>query len=270
MLAYLLPYLAVNGMYQRVYERFLLPVLPIAATFIAWSLGRIASDLGRRRAQVARVLTVLLVAAPAAVAWRLTDIRRAPSTQTQAAAWLEGHAQPSDRILVTRDLRLPLTETVVSEVEGQGDVQSNPAHDRVHWTEYQVHVLGASRPEPAWNLVWMPVVGAKGNLLQRMDEDPAWYVDQRYGDFLVAMLFTNGRIAPGLEKVHEEFRRRGESLAVFTPDGGVVHSGHPLAYQDETCPGNVPFAWRVWNAERMGPVIEILRPPHREPPAKRD
>jgi len=267
--AHALPYLVVCGMYQRVYERFLLPVLPAFAILATWGLRRLALAEARPLRLLARGLSALFLLGPLAVAWRLTEIRRAEPTQALAARWLEEHAPRDARVLVTRDLRLPLFESRVSEAEELGDAPLEPAQDRIHWSHYQLHVLGEHRPVDAWNLVWMPVAGADGKLLGRMNREPEWYVEQRYGDFLVAMLFDQGRIAPGLGKVHREFRRRGELLARFSPDGEREFSGHPLVYQDETCPGNRSFAWRVWNARRMGPVIEILKPPHTRPPGRR-
>jgi hypothetical protein len=269
LLAHLVPYLAVCGAYERVYERFLLPVLPTLATFAAWGLVRLARGTALRRRVVAGV-TALAVVVPATVAWRLTELRVADDTQTLVAGWLEENADPSDRIIVTRDLRLPLLETAVSDREEQGDRPMDPdPHNRVHWTQYQHHVIGLERTPPAWNLVWMPVVGSNGALVKRMNSNPAGYVRQRYGDYMVGMLYTQGRIHPALGKVHAEFRAQGELLARFTPDGEQERSGHPLVYQDETCPGNMSFAWRVLLAERMGPVIEILRLPHKLPPGKR-
>ena len=268
-LAHALPYLVVCGAYQRVYERFLLPVLPAFAIWASWGLRRLTLAGARPVRLLAWGLLAAFLLGPLAVAWRLTEIRRAEPTQALAARWLEEHAPRDARILVTRDLRLPLFESRFSEAEELGDVPIEPALDRIHWSHYQHHVLGERRPADAWNLVWMPVLGSEGKLLGRMAREPEWYVDQRYGDFLVAMLFDRGRIAPGLGEVHQEFRRRGELLARFSPDGTQQLSGHPLVYQDETCPGNRSFAWRVWNAERMGPVIEILKPPHALPPGRR-
>lgn len=265
-LSFLIPYLAVCGAYERVYERFLLPVLPVFAVFVAWGL-RLLARLGPRPPIIG--LSTILLLAPAAIAWRLGEIRVAPSTQELAAGWLEQNSEVEDRVLVTLDLRLPLFETYVSEVEEQGglpDVQ--PAQDRIQWTEYQHHILGPERPEDARNLVWMPV-GKQAELLPKMNQDPARYVERRFGDLLVAMLFDRGRWHPSLGKIHAEFRQQGKLLARFSPDGTDALSEHPLAYQDETCPGNVSFAWRVWNAERMGPVIEIIRPPHSQPPSRR-
>ena len=269
-LAHAVPYLLVCGAYERVYERFLLPVLPAFALFVGWALVRLVHSSARPLRVAGTTLLAVAVLGPGIVAWRLTELRVAEPTQALAARWLEENADPSQRILVTRDLRLPLIKSWVSHVEENGDVKPQPAIDRVDWNEYQFHVLGESRPADAWNLVWMPVIGAKGDLLGVMNRDPARYVDQRYGDLLVAMLFDQGRIAPGLGKVHAEFLRRGELLARFSPDGEPELSAHPIVYQDETCPGNVSLAWRVLRAERMGPVIEILEPPHDRPVGKRE
>ena len=259
--AYVLPYLLVNGMYARVYERFLLPMIPFLGTFAAWGLARLAVT---PCAKAIPVVTALLLLPSAWVGWQLTELRRAPNTLELAGAWLEEHADPaSDRVLITRPVRLPFFETLLSEAEEGGD----PSHDpRLTWTEYQSQVLPDARPAPAWNAVWMPLSNRPGlNRLKFMAQNPERYVQQRFGAYLVAEVFAEGRISRGLEAVHEVFRAQGELLARFSPDGQLSISEHPLKYQDETGVSVPHFAWRVLRAECMGPVLEILRPPHLQP-----
>lgn len=253
LLAYVLPYLLVTGLYQRVYERFLLPLIPALAILTGWGLERLS---GGRPGRLALLAAIVLVP-PTLIAWRLTELRLAPCTQELAAQWLVDYAHPAqDRILVTRSLQLPLFETVASDEEELRSRRApRPPYTRQHWSDYQRNVLGSARPRPAWNLVWMPVEDLRG-----MARRPADYVRSQVGDLLVAEIFAAGRVHRGLTRVHREFRREGELLARFTPYRSSFLGEHPMQFQDETSVRPAPFAWRVLQAERMGPVIEILRP----------
>ena len=81
------------------------------------------------------------------------------------------------------------------------------------------------------------------------------------GDYLVAEVHDQGRRAAILSLIPLLSRRRGALLARFSPDGADGFSEHQLTYQDTTSVPPPHFAWRVLGAERMGPVIEIIRPP---------
>lgn len=265
--AYAVPYLVVNGLYERVYERFLLPVVPLMAVGAAWAVSRLAARWPRP-ALVAPLVLVLL-APPALVAFRLTELRARPTTQELAAEWLEEHASPDDRILVTRKLNLPLWRSPVA-LAGEGPAaDERSVHVRVHWNQYQKADPRAERRGETWNLVWFPPVTSLGKMLKRMRERPDEFVRRQFGDWAVVEQFTQGRIDPGIGAVARAFRRASEPgvLARFSPDPEGTGTGHPLAYQDAVGGRRVeaePMAWRVLRAERMGPVIEILQPPFHE------
>jgi hypothetical protein len=246
LLAFALPYLAVFGLYERTYERFLLPLLPYLALVAACGLWRLPS---RARAAVA----VAALALPTCATVQLVRSRAAPDTQARAAAWMAGHLSPADDVLVTTKIDLPLVRVPDRRTFG-GEPALGRAFFFAPWTRYQAELARevGELDVPQWNLRWM----ASG--LEHYAPIVADAVHTQGGDYAVVEVYAD-RAHPLGTHVTEAFRAQGELLARFSPDADPHYSEHPLGYQDETTVRNPHFTLRILQARCSGPVIEIYR-----------
>jgi hypothetical protein len=100
-------------LYERTYERFLIPLLPyfaLAAAYALRELARAGSNVlpSLKRPSGGAALTSAFLALPLLGTWCLSSSRAAPHTTTQAARWLERNASPSTDVALTSTLDLPL------------------------------------------------------------------------------------------------------------------------------------------------------------------
>jgi len=259
MLAFVLPYALVIGLYQRSYERFLLPLVPFLALLAAWGVARLAEtlrSLASRRALVVPA-AVLLLGFPTLVAARLVALRLAPSTLQQAAAWVEEHAEPaSGRVLLGRPLTLPLFKSHASLALDAGQ-----RLDRgLGWASYQSAVLGEARPQPAFHVSWIAEPDEPA-LQAALAQGPRRWVTSLPADIGIIEPCVDESVSLTLAVVTAALRDSCERLARLSPDGEPDAHGTRLAYQDEAAGAVVPMAWRVLHAARCGPVLEIFRLP---------
>ena len=129
--AHAIPYLLVIGVYQRIFPRFALPLVPYAACLAAFALWRLHGWAGARSAlarRCARLATALAFAAPLAFALRLVTLRAGPDTIEEATAWVETHLDPvRERVLQLPPLQLPLfpdEASLTSDLDGTARAQS--------------------------------------------------------------------------------------------------------------------------------------------------
>jgi len=96
-LGYVLPYVAVFGLYDLTFERFALPLVPFLAVAAACALSALWSRIPERRRSVYAAATgaAAVLALPALGTWRLGSFRSQPDTFELAARWLEEHAVPA-------------------------------------------------------------------------------------------------------------------------------------------------------------------------------
>ena len=263
MWSYAVPYLVVNGLYERTFERFLLPLVPVFAVVTAWGLARLVGRWPRRSVAVA--LGALLIVPPTFVALRLVHLRLQPTTQELAAEWLEANGEMGvDRVLVTLGIQLPNWSSLESQVEAGLRKPSQSVRRPIDWDQYQVRRFeGPPTQEYGWNLVPYPLGTLTRRRLLELVERPDFFTRRMRGRFVVAEQFTQGRVHASLGELYQSLRKRAEDgvVARFSPDPEGTGTGHPLAYQDETRIGKVVgpvMFWRILHAERMGPTIEIL------------
>lgn len=265
-LAYAVPYFAVIGLYQRSYERFLLPLLPFLAVLSAYGLSAIvewaraasrspAQPLARGRLAGASLLVALWIGYPALAAVRLTNARVAPSTHERAAAWVAEEDVPRTRsVLLTPATCLPLFH----------DTTDLPGRMQMHlraslWPYYQLRTFGGDSPEPKVELAWMDLRTKADR--KRAQQRPAAYLDSLRAELIVLEVYVGGRNHPLLESLRVALLARGERLARFSPDRDPDRSDQPIGYQVETIPERIHRSWRILQAESEGPVIEVYRWP---------
>jgi hypothetical protein len=105
MLAYVLPYALVFGLYRYSEDRLGLPLLPFAACLAAYAWKRVCSTLPRL---AGAVLAAAVLAVPAIGVLRLGLQRTRPDTSTQMARWVGEHVTPSARVQLVPPVELPL------------------------------------------------------------------------------------------------------------------------------------------------------------------
>lgn len=260
-LSFVVPYAVLVLAYERTYERFLLPLLPYLALAAAFALRELARALARRvpsfgepAGQVG--LAAAALALPAFGSWRLSEIRSAPHTTAVAAQWLSSSAQPAQDIAVWPGLELPLARDLAKVGPWPGPKVPVEARFQWPWTRYQsLHpdLPAAER----WSLRWMPAKPLQ------MRNEPGAYVAEQAGELTVLEVFADNRTDPAGTRVREALRERAELLVRIGPDGPGSESDHPLGYQEETSVPAPLFLFRVLNARRTGPVIEVYGPPRR-------
>jgi hypothetical protein len=255
-LSFVLPYVFVVGIYQHVYERFLLPLLPYLACVSAWGL---ACLWDRSRATVARTLValgVLLgVLAPAYGAWRLIEVRGAPTTNEVAGRWLEEHLDLANaNVVLTPSLDMPLAR----HAEGLLVNGTPPSRrSKYYWARYQIELELQRRPQPQWKLDWLRV----GSLaeLQELEREPLEVLARKGADYAVIEVFAMGRNLPVATLLRSALQQGAERVARITPDGRDDYSENPFGYEDMAHVPPEHFLLRTLQAQRTGPVIEIYR-----------
>jgi 4-amino-4-deoxy-L-arabinose transferase-like glycosyltransferase len=260
-LSFVLPYALLILLYERTYERFLLPLLPYIAIAAAFALRELSRGLARRAPAFGETsgqvgLCAAALALPAWGSWRLSEIRAAPHTTTVAAQWLASSAQPEQRIALWPGLDLPLARDLAKLGPWPGPKVAPEARFQWPWSRFQ-----ALHPEwnavERWTLTWMPA-----KLLQ-MRESPEAFVLEQSGELTVIEVFSQNRTDPAGTRVREALAAQAELLVRIGPDGPGTESLHPLGYQDETSVPAPHFLLRVLNARRTGPVIEVYGPARR-------
>jgi len=256
-LSFVMSYALAIGLYQRSYERFLLPLLPFLAVLAAWGVARICEAVraaGARRA-LAVLLVVPMLGFPATVAARLVALRLQPDTPDVAAAWIEEHVEPAGpRIVTSRYFALPLFRTRLP----QDDDSRHRLDDGLDWLSYERVTLRAVSPSPAWHLQWIPFANDR-ELRASLQRGVRAWVASLPGEWCVNDVWTDERGVPPLAAITTALRVTSERLARISPDGDAPAWEAGLGYQDEIIGSVPPMAWRVLHARRFGPVVEIYR-----------
>lgn len=258
LLSYVLPYAFVIGLYQRSYERFLLPLVPFLALLSAW-VARELVEATRRGPRALRAGALLACALallfPAVVAGKLAYLRCAPSTYELAARWVEEEVAPErQRVLQNVPLILPLFRAPAA-IEAEAALRVG-GRNRL-WYEYQSAALAEARVEPAYDLRWIPLF--KRSEREALLAAPAEYVGALQGDFALIEVFEEGRIDPSGNALLRALDARAELRARFSPDSDPRRYDAPLVYQDETGGTVPPMAWRILGARRLGAVLQAYR-----------
>lgn len=254
-LAFVIPYLVAIGMYQRTYQRFVLPLVPYECALAAWALWR-ATVLASRAGAVARrcalVLALALVLFQCFAAWKLVHVRAQPDTITQAARWIESHAAPSARVSVLPTIDLPLLESQAARTANM-TTMADPAFP---WFLYQVDLPPGAFEGDGWNLYAMPLATDAKRTAARAD--PVAFVRDQHADYVALEVFAGAR-RPFLGSIRAAAAAQGELVARISPDAVDRGENLPLVYQDDEYPYTTPWFARVLRARCVGPVVEIYK-----------
>ncbi|MCY2959731.1 MAG: glycosyltransferase family 39 protein [Planctomycetota bacterium] len=240
--AFALPYLAVVGPLNEVFERFLLPLLPWIATLGAAVLVRLAGPKPGRSAAVGAIA----VAAPLLLLLQFARVSAAPDSYELATRWFaEQEDSRSARVILSPGLVLP----VPFEAESLRADLSDRSGRTSAWPQYQ-----GTRPDeefPAWRL---PHYMTPGRLSQKPEEGlAAWFEGLRPRYVVLERSKKNLFLAGGRE-LAELTRTRG--TLVFQTGGeapGIEELGL-LHYQAMD-----GYVRRLLRTERFGAALEVWR-----------
>lgn len=242
-LAFVIPYLLVFGLYGRTYQRFLLPLLPYLALFIGWSFS----------AWRAPWVAAALLAPQLALALQFGRVHARPSTVDQAADWVERNIPAgSARIAFLPTFELPLAYSAAA-LERNTTMLANRQRP---WFRYQRSLSDELRVGPGHELTALPLDG--DNFRRAQSETQAWLAEQP-ADYFVIEVYTDGRKPLVLSGIHPTLPALADRVARFAPLGAAQEDNWPLTYSDDEYPHKHAWALQLLRAERMGPVIEVWR-----------
>jgi hypothetical protein len=251
-LAFVLPYTLVISLWEENYERFVIPLLPFLACFVAWSARELGLRLGGLARATATAVFVGALALPGYASARLAWLRHRPDTAERAAAWIEEHLDPARHTIFAMPWwDLPLVRTEESLQDRRG---GKPFHVISTWKTYQASFPPGALPPPHWTIISMVIVvgfdgATREGLCQYLDSfGPGYYV-----------IDAKKRGHPWMRWMSEELELRGTLLERISPDKDEWAWNYPLFDQDGVEPDWPDMTPRLLGARSVGPVIEIYR-----------
>ncbi|MBL8860594.1 MAG: glycosyltransferase family 39 protein [Planctomycetes bacterium] len=240
--AYALPYLAVVGPLNEVFERFLLPLLPWIATFGAALVVRLAGHSARRAVAFGAAAAV----APLLVLVHFARVCARPDTAEVARAWIESDPERrAARFVLSPGLVLPAPFDAASL---EAALQDRAGRSSV-WPAYQ-----GTRPATEFPATRVAQYMTPAVLSQRPAEGLAEWVDATAPDYIVLERTRRNRFLAGGRELASLASERG-TLA-FATDGsapGIEEQGL-LHYQSMD-----GYVRRLLRAERFGAPLQVWR-----------
>jgi len=251
-LAHALPYMIAIGMWQRSYQRFLLPLLPYFALLAAWGAWWIVERVSKREI-VRYALVGLVLVMQFVTTVKLVQLRRAPDTATEAADWIATHLKQTDRIAVIPMLDLPL----LRHERGLADRARAVGREYKPWPRYQLSIPAEERALEAFDVFNMPI--ADPRLVQLLLTDPAAYVREIGADYVAVQEF-GPNIRLNLGKIRDAVKQSGTLVARFSP-WRIDRSGDTplLYYWDSEFAAESWLTWRMFAMRSLGAPVEIYR-----------
>ncbi len=249
-LAFVLPFVLLFGMYGLTFVRFALPLVAIAALAAAVLYDRTRSLTGRRLILAACALQVVC-------ALRLAHVRSRPDTARRAAAWIAANVDPErQRIVVDPGQDLPL----LRHAESLAGPDPLLGIHNYPWVNYQAATPHAARDLPAFRIANLRFLRSEQR--QRLFADPRAWILSQDADYVVVAVGCNAGTLE-LNQIEAGTRAAGELVARVSPLLVGRGDDGPLRYQDDSEIRKICLWWRVLVADSMGPVFEIYRLPRR-------
>ncbi len=245
-LSFAAPYLLLLALDQRVNDRYLLPLYPVAAVLAAAGVAGVAAKLtsGAGRAAWSTVATVACALPAVCFTW----IGCRADTFEQLASWLQ--AQPADterRLNLTPSVVPPLFPTQKS-VRRQSETSSGASQP---WIRYLSRLERTTEFDAAWEMRALPL-----NLFGRAvsAEDIVEHFTLRPPGFIVIENSARTSVWPGAEQFLATVRANSDRLATFSAEDGRYSGALPIDYQ-----GAPDLALRAVCANCLGPDLEVYR-----------
>ncbi len=237
-----LPYLAVVGPLNEVFERFLLPLLPWIAVLSAAVLVRLA---GERRGRIAAIASLALIA-PLLLAVKFARVSNARDTSELVVDWLARQSGDANVAVITSPgLVLPVpygAEALRADLDDQVGVRSV-------WTKYQGTRPDAEFPHLRANVLMTPSV-----LAQKPSAGLAAWVDAVQPTYIVLERTKKNLFLAGGRELTAIARERG--TLVYRTDGEApeIETKGLLHFQSMD-----DFTRRLLRTDRFGAAIEVWR-----------
>lgn len=244
LVAWCVAYALAIGLYQRTYQRFALPLVPVACVLAA---GGAAALAGRWRI-VGVVFAAATLASQAGLALGVARARAAEDTLEQAARAVERHVPVGERVAFMPTVELPLWMDQAS-AERNAKALDDPAFP---WFQWRLRSRGG--PSAGRELVAFPLSLPAEREAARAD--PAAFLARLDARWFVVEDQTGRR--PVLVALREELKRSGRLVARFSPHDDPAEC-LPLAYQDDEFGRSLPWTWRLAKGGRAGPVVELWK-----------
>ena len=265
--AYLVPYLAVLGVYGETFERFVLPALAPLACFAAWG----AAELARHGGRIVAASLVLLLGLPVAASGRLAWLHTRPDTLEQAAAWVAERA-PDEAVFLSPIPRITFGDSAMElPLLRTREALSGPGGPGVRyyniWSKYQRRLAPGAALPPLYELSWLKWNARRAGVpqgtspLEFLAANPrAFFVESGPGVYVV----EDHRARPTNETeilLQDALAAFGTQVAHFSPDPPESETGFPFPYQDRDEQGGrwPHVTWRCLRARRSGPIVEVWR-----------
>ncbi|MBM3991960.1 MAG: hypothetical protein FJ298_13260 [Planctomycetes bacterium] len=255
-LGFALPYLVAIGLFERTYERFVLPLLPFLAVFAAWGAQRLAARLGEKVVALACGFALVL---PASACVKLAWLRCRPDTLGDAARWLA--ARGDDETMYVSAAPPALDLPLVRKPEGLLFYGKRPKLPLSPWTAWQARMETGALDVPTYDLRWL--VAPRGEAAA----DLPTYIETLAPALFLIEVYEQRTNHPLQVRLREALRAKGERLARFSPDRDPEASELELFYQlsdhfnDDEFVTWPHFTLRLLRARALGPVLEVWRVP---------
>jgi hypothetical protein len=234
-LAYAIPYLAAIGIYQHVFARFVLPLMPYVALLAAYAVSRACRAVPVRWATP--VLVALALAPQVYACTKLVWLRGQRDTGEELAAWIQSNVGDGGaRIAIFRTVDVPLLRSARSMRERP------PGYPPIvtPWFLYQTR---RELPQGVYEIDTMRV-GEGG------------YPKFGAADLVIVEPHDADHV-PVLAKFREDIARQARLVLRLSPDAVDRGSNYPLTYRDDLLPHFMPCMWRSLTARCLGQVLEV-------------
>ncbi|MCE9593216.1 MAG: glycosyltransferase family 39 protein [Planctomycetes bacterium] len=241
------PYLLVFGIYEKSYDRFALPLVPVLAVLAAVALRDVSAFASRGRAVVAAFVVVLALALPCFAATKLAWLRSRPDSIALAARWVGAHVEPDvERLWLQPGMELPLASTADAVEHNRASFRSFTGF---YWTKYQeAHPLAASRAFDAralpdlWQPFWREVEGTPLDALATLGDS-----------YVACMRFQDRGLGVRITHLQAELERFGTLVELQRPIAKPRFGYSALTYD------NPHFLADLLDAELVGPEVLVYR-----------
>ncbi len=252
--AYVLPYLLVLGLYGQTYERFCLQLVPFVACLAAAMWADVALLVSRR---VAIALMLILALPQLGACLSLQHLRSGQSGSTQLAHWIQKQVAPqTERVLLVPGVDVPLARTAEALKSDAGAVFGTP------WTLYQRMHAKERWDCPRYSLTYSPLL-RRADILAAI-ENPGEVFRSTPAAYFALLVPSVDRSHTTATRLHEAFQLElfGRTSPVFqAPIESVDGLAQPIIGEEMKVRLTI-WTWTLLvGPPTIGPTYQIYRLP---------